>query len=188
MADMKEIMAVLMESDFTPTVHKSVYPGIAPSRPELSQAGRSILITGGGTSIGKSIAEHFILANAANVIIVGRRQEVLDTATAELEVIAKKQSKPAKILAIQADVSKKEAILELFSTLASKGLALDVLVLNAAMFSGLEGFLDLGADKVWEPMETNVKGPMYMTEAFMKQNEDKQKVSVPCHSSVKLEK
>jgi NAD(P)-dependent dehydrogenase (short-subunit alcohol dehydrogenase family) len=179
MADIKKIMAELMESDFTPTIHKSAYPGIAPSRPELSQAGRSILITGGGTSIGKSIAEHFILADAAHVIIVGRRQGVLDTAVSELKAIAKREGKSAKVLAIQADVSKKDTIRELFDTLASKGLALDVLVLNAAMFSGFETILDLGSDKVWEPMETNVRGPMYMTEAFMKQNEDKQKVSVP---------
>ncbi len=48
---------------------------------ELSQAGRTILIMGGGTCIGKSIAQHFILAPVATVNIVEHRWTSLDIAS-----------------------------------------------------------------------------------------------------------
>jgi NAD(P)-dependent dehydrogenase (short-subunit alcohol dehydrogenase family) len=46
-------------------------------------AGKRILVTGGGTGLGRSIAARY-LELGANLVICGRRQEVLDRAQAEL--------------------------------------------------------------------------------------------------------
>lgn len=46
-------------------------------------AGHRILITGGGTGIGRSIAEHF-LSLGAEIVICGRRVDVLEETAAEL--------------------------------------------------------------------------------------------------------
>lgn len=46
-------------------------------------AGQRILITGGGTGIGKSIARHF-LTLGAEIVICGRREQVLQETAAEL--------------------------------------------------------------------------------------------------------
>ena len=46
-------------------------------------AGHRILITGGGTGIGRSIGRHF-LGLGAEIVICGRREEVLNKAAAEL--------------------------------------------------------------------------------------------------------
>jgi len=48
-----------------------------------------ILITGGGTGVGFSIARSFIKASAATVIIIGRRADVIATAVDNLEKEAK---------------------------------------------------------------------------------------------------
>ncbi len=45
--------------------------------------GKRVLITGGGTGLGKSIGRRY-LELGAELIICGRRREVLDTAAAEL--------------------------------------------------------------------------------------------------------
>lgn len=50
-------------------------------------AGKRILITGGGTGLGKELARQFV-AHGASVHICGRRQAVLEQATAELQQAA----------------------------------------------------------------------------------------------------
>ena len=50
-------------------------------------AGKRILITGGGTGLGKELARHFV-AHGASVHICGRREAVLQGAVAELQASA----------------------------------------------------------------------------------------------------
>ena len=165
-----------METNFTMTRHSTSYAAISPTRPELSQAGKSVLVTGGGTNIGKSIAEHFVLASAANVVIAGRRLEVLQAAAVELMQKAQAVKSPSIVIAVKADVSDKAGIITLFDELAQENIPLDVLVLNAAKFADPKPLLETGMDEVWSQVEANMKGPMYLTEQFMNQNKGTQKV------------
>jgi hypothetical protein len=59
-----QLFKLLLHTEITKTVHRDVYPAISPSRPELSQAGRVVLVTGGGTGVGHSIARSFVRASA----------------------------------------------------------------------------------------------------------------------------
>ncbi|KAI7760954.1 hypothetical protein LZL87_012107 [Fusarium oxysporum] len=51
------------------TLHKKPYHAIYPTRPELSQEGRTILITGGNSGIGFPIARSFVISKAKRVIV-----------------------------------------------------------------------------------------------------------------------
>jgi hypothetical protein len=178
-------MADLVFTDFTSTVHRTAYPAISPTRSELSQAGRTVLITGGGTGIGKSMAEHFILASAATVIIVGRRLEVLKGAAAELKQKAQDAKSPSTIIPLTCDVASKKDIATLWDDLAKQGLVVDVLVLNAAKFTEPKPLLELGSDEIWSQVEANFYGPLLLTERFAKQNNGKQKVREFCKCPMK---
>jgi meso-butanediol dehydrogenase / (S,S)-butanediol dehydrogenase / diacetyl reductase len=111
-------------------------------------AGRTVLVTGGGTGIGRAIAEAF-LANGANVAISGRRPEVLDEALA---------GHPAeRTLAVQADVADDDAVRDLVTAVVDRFGALDVVVNNAATYLNGE-FDELGLGD-WEAIRsTNLDG------------------------------
>lgn len=88
--------------------------------------GKTIIITGGGTGLGKSMTRYF-LTLGANVVISSRKLEVLQKTADELQ-----QETGGKVLAMQCDVRnylEVEKMLE--STLQTFG-GVDVLVNNAA--------------------------------------------------------
>ena len=91
-------------------------------RNDLLQSKR-VLITGGGTGLGRGMAERF-LELGATVYICGRRQEVLTATAAELQ-----PKRP--IHALACDVRKLDAVERMMETIWSAG-ALDILVNNAA--------------------------------------------------------
>ncbi len=86
-------------------------------------AHKRILITGGGTGLGKGMAQRF-LELGAEVYICGRREDVLKNTTDEL-------SAKGTIHAIPCDVSSLEAVESMLDNIWKNG-ALDVLVNNAA--------------------------------------------------------
>lgn len=165
-------------TNFTKKVHRTSYPSIDPARPELSQAGRTVLITGGGTGIGLSIGKSFAQAGAKRVIIVGRRANVLANAAKEIEEVVKEAGKDTEVIHQTLDVTDKAGIAELWSGLKEKGIIVDVLVLNAAKFSLMHPLFELGSDQIWSMFEANVHGPLMLSEAFVKQGGDGQKVLI----------
>jgi NAD(P)-dependent dehydrogenase (short-subunit alcohol dehydrogenase family) len=84
---------------------------------------KRILITGGGTGLGKGMAQRF-LELGASVYICGRREEVLNATAAELKI-------KGPIHAIPCDVRDLEAVDRMIDSIWSSG-PLDVLVNNAA--------------------------------------------------------
>ena len=154
---MEAIAKDAISSDFTPTIHRAPYPTISPARPELSQAGKTVLITGGGTGIGKAIARNFALASAATVIIVARQGDRLSDAATELEKNAKDAGSLTEFLTHRCDVTKSAEVTALWTDLAAHGVNVDVLVLNAAKFSNPQPLFELGIEEVWSQFEANVK-------------------------------
>ena len=110
--------------------------------------GKTVLVTGGGSGIGRAVAEAF-LANGANVAVSGRRKERLE------ETLS---GAPAdRTLAVPADVSDDESARAMVQAVVERFGALDVLVNNAAAYINGD-FDDLGLDD-WQSIRgTNLDG------------------------------
>lgn len=111
---------------YTRTIHRSVYPAISPTNPSNSAAGKVVLVTGGGSGLGKHIAAAFNTAGAKAIIITGRRENVLREAAAELE-----KSGDARVLFFVADVTDEGALKGVFESVEEAVGKVDVVVANA---------------------------------------------------------
>ncbi|KAF2845253.1 NAD(P)-binding protein [Plenodomus tracheiphilus IPT5] len=184
MADWNKLLEDLQSTDLTKIYHHKPYPSISVTRPELSQAGRAILITGGGTGAGFGIAMQFVRASASTIIIVGRRLAVLQTARAQLQEEVKRLALDTNIIAQGCDITKKAEVDALWTELSSRGIIVDVYVANAAKFTEPKPLLELGTDEVWSQLEANVRWPLCLTEKFVKQAAGRQKFIVSISSAV----
>lgn len=97
-----------------------------PADPSLPLTGRSALVTGGGTGIGRACAEALV-ADGASVTLVGRRADVLEAAAGE---IAAGAPAGAEVRFAPADVAQEDQVAAAVAT-ASEGIGLDIAVLSA---------------------------------------------------------
>lgn len=89
-------------------------------------AGRTIIVTGGGTGLGKSMARYF-LQLGANVVICSRKRDVIDATANELRT-----ETGARVLAVPCDVRKYEEVEAVLAAARTEFGGVDGLVNNAA--------------------------------------------------------
>ncbi|KAK4208325.1 NAD(P)-binding protein [Rhypophila decipiens] len=165
------------------TIHKAPYPSISPSNPPLNQSGRTVLLTGGATGIGYAIGQSFIQAHAAKLIIIGRRQNVLDEAVKTLTAHAQSLNSPTTILSRSLDASDHEAVSTLWSSFKSEGIVIDVLVLNHAVPGPVKNFMETDLFEIWKIFEINSRSILDFTQQFYNQGADKKKYLVNVSTS-----
>jgi NAD(P)-dependent dehydrogenase (short-subunit alcohol dehydrogenase family) len=113
--------------------------------------GRSVLVTGGGTGIGKGCAEHF-LAGGATVTIAGPDGDVLESAAAEL----RDATGCGEVRTAVCDVTDEDLVRRAVATATEDGV-LDVLVANAG--TGWPGPVQLLDKAQWHiAYDVNVVG------------------------------
>ncbi|KAK8063039.1 hypothetical protein PG997_015136 [Apiospora hydei] len=160
---MAELEAI--KFSLTKAFHKKPYPSISPLRPELSKAGKTVLITGGGGGIGFHIAKAFLQASAATVVIVGRREGFIQDAATKLG----QQFPEAQVVGLRCDVAESDDVEALWADLKARGILVDVLVLNATIVPPMAPLLEVGTKVIMESYNVNLKGNLDMTEHFYKQ-------------------
>jgi 3-hydroxy acid dehydrogenase/malonic semialdehyde reductase len=129
---------------------------------QSSLAGKTVMVTGASSGIGKACAESFS-SMGARVVIAARRLDRLTSLANELETLFGNH-----VIPFQMDVQNHAEVVAVFAELQKKNLAVDILVNNAGLALGTDLLQDAIVDN-WEIMiDTNVKGLLYVTRECLK--------------------
>ncbi|NRB38593.1 MAG: SDR family NAD(P)-dependent oxidoreductase [Pseudomonadales bacterium] len=118
---------------------------------------KTILVTGGATGIGLELVRQ-LAAQGNQLLICGRRQSKLDEAAAQVP----------GLITFVCDVAEPDQCQRLLEAIKAKGLAIDILVNNAAIISFEE--LDkpgLDISNVSNVLNANVLGPITLTNLLL---------------------
>lgn len=115
--------------------------------------GKSIVVTGASSGMGKSIVELFV-KEGANVVAVARRKERLDALAESLK------DAPGKMIAFSGDVSKREDDEAMIDLAVKEFGKLDILVNNAGVMDDMAPMAEVSDEKYDYVMAINVYGPI----------------------------
>jgi len=174
----------------TKTMHRDVYPAVDPANPQLSAKGKTVLITGGGGTIGKvrcvlgtvvfgqprliivfaqDIAKAWATAHADHIILVGRTSTSLEAVERDLQSI----NPGCKTTILLVDTRNEESVKSLFEILVEREIKVDVLIDTAASINNaVTG--TLSPTQWFNDFEANVKAPYILSHYMMATYGDEQ--------------
>lgn len=127
--------------------------------PQMKLDGKTIVVTGGGSGIGRELALA-LLKKGARVAAVDLRQEGLD----ETAALAKADARLSLHLA---DISNREAVLALPGAIAAHHGAVDGLINNAGIIQPFEHFEQLDFAVIDRMVSINLMGTINMSKVFL---------------------
>ena len=151
--DIKQIIKKIIIKSRRPV---KVTANISYLNPNGRLKGKRIVVTGGSRGIGKAIA-HRLIDEGAKVIITGRNKESLKKCSVELG---------CKYMFLDMlDISSFDSFIE---NAESELGGLDCLVNNAGVSLHENTFFDVTEETFDVQVNTNFKGPLFLTQAFLK--------------------
>ncbi len=108
--------------------------------PDTSLAGQVVVITGGGTGMGRALALESAI-RGANVVVTGRRSAPLDETRADMDALIRHLGLTNQTMAVQGDVSDPKYVGEMFERIEREFGRIDVLYNNA----GVSGPVEFGS-------------------------------------------
>jgi 3-hydroxy acid dehydrogenase/malonic semialdehyde reductase len=130
--------------------------------------GKTVLITGASSGIGKSTAQEFARTSPKNLklILTARRIDSLKELAAE---ITKEVGDGVQVLPVQLDVSQPGEVAKLIPNLPKEFQEIDVLVNNAGLVRGVDRVGDIKTEDMDVMFATNVTGLINVTQAVLPQ-------------------
>ncbi|KKA28289.1 hypothetical protein TD95_003019, partial [Thielaviopsis punctulata] len=128
--------------------------------------GKTILVTGASSGIGKSTALEFARNAPKNlkIILAARRIETLNEIAAQIK---QEVGDGVKVLAAKLDVSNPKEVREFIPSLPAEFKDIDVLVNNAGLVKGVACAPDIAEEDINIMFQTNVTGLINMTQAVL---------------------
>jgi len=127
----------------------------------LKFQGKTALITGSGTGIGKAIATKFV-EKGASVIILGRRKEPLEEASKGLEEIISQNNSGASVkIFAGVDVADESAMTGMFDSLKNQNINVDYVINNAGVSGPVTCFANAPLDEFKSTIGIHLTGTFW---------------------------
>ena len=123
----------------------------------MSLSGQVALVTGGGTGIGKAIAQA-MHKEGAKIIIVGRKEEILKEAQAELG---------SDVEMMTCDVTQEDQVKKVYENIMSNHGKIDILINNAGMAAKAKSY-EMSYDLWKKVVDVNLNGAFLCAREAMK--------------------
>lgn len=148
---------------FTKTLHNDISVNTDPTRTDLSQPGKVVLITGAGRGIGRSIALRYAESGPACIIVCARTGSELDTLETEIKSI----NSTIRVRKFSIDICNKEHVALVLKTVSEEERKLNVLVNNAGTSCAWTPIADSDEEAYWETFHLNLKGTYLIIKTFL---------------------
>ena len=136
---------------------------------DLSIKGRAAVVTGGDSGIGLATAK-FLAAEGVNIILNDKTHTELEKAVEEVQKYAKNSN---RIIAVSADLTKKEKVQMLADKAKNEFGGIDIVV-NCAGIRGAAGdFLQLSDEDWYKTIDIDLMGAVRVCRAFIPQMQEK---------------
>lgn len=122
--------------------------------------GKTVIVTGASTGIGKAIARLFI-EKGSNVVMNSANQERLEEAFAALGY-------PQNAITIAGDISEQQTGQKIVATALERFQSIDVLINNAGVFQP-KPFMDVREEDLNRFLSVNLKGTFFTSQAAIKE-------------------
>lgn len=120
----------------------------------MKLSGKSIVVTGASSGMGKAIVERFA-KEGANIIAVARRKERLDALAEALK------DEPGKVIPFVGDISKEETNINAIDAAVKHFGRLDILINNAGVMDDMSPIGDVKDETIERVFSVNLYAPIY---------------------------
>jgi NAD(P)-dependent dehydrogenase (short-subunit alcohol dehydrogenase family) len=148
---------------YTKTVHHDIYPSIDPTKSDLSQPSKVVLITGSGRGIGRSTALRYAESGVSTIILCARTSSELD----EVEKAIKTINSNVNVRKAPVDITDEAEVVALAKDVREKVGRLDALINNAGISENWVPIVDSDADEYWRTWTVHIKGTYLMLKNFL---------------------
>nr|KAK5434496.1 hypothetical protein LTR18_010371 [Exophiala xenobiotica] len=149
--------------NFLQTIRNDIYPSIDPTKSDLSQPGKVVLITGSGRGIGRSVALRYAESGVSCIVLCARSASDLD----EVEQSIKKINPHVRVSKHAVDVTSESSVVSMAETVRQKEGRLDVLINNAGMTNKWAPIADSDTEMWFKTWDLHIKGTYLMLRAFL---------------------
>jgi NAD(P)-dependent dehydrogenase (short-subunit alcohol dehydrogenase family) len=143
--------------------HTDTYAAIDPTSPRLSTRGKNVVITGGGSGIGKSIALSFATLGSNSISILGQTAQTLIKAQAEIEKAYPQTTFHYYI----GDIEDSNVLVTAFKSIPSTVGSVHILVANAGYLTDIGPIDKIDPVEWFKAFEVNVKRNFNLVNAFI---------------------
>jgi NAD(P)-dependent dehydrogenase (short-subunit alcohol dehydrogenase family) len=151
---------------FTQKSYHSPDNFISPTRPELSCAGRNVVVAGGSDGIGLAISIGFATAKASSITILGRREWKLQEAVKAISDASSGDTRTTVAYQV-VDIVNKTQVDSAFDYVVRTFGKIDILVSNAAAPVAMAPISTLEAEDLTTGFQINVIGALNLVQAFL---------------------